>query len=207
MKTDLVTVMEHAVNGTLDTIELEWDRRTAMGVVISQAMNSTSMQVNLIDAFGTATESNVGMSFYNQDKGGLEYNFVHTMNDRGLPDTLTIEPTIKYKIVVHTMPPVIKENVELQPGRHNVIPIDVPQSNLQLTVTGLMPGERVECLVKKAGEPNGFLKISFKGDIGNRKPRVESGNRKVQQTFRVGDIEKTERRRRESDDSSAFKEI
>ncbi|WMW81566.1 phosphoribosylamine--glycine ligase [Undibacterium cyanobacteriorum] len=35
LKTDLVTVMEHAVNGTLDSIELEWDRRTAMGVVMA----------------------------------------------------------------------------------------------------------------------------------------------------------------------------
>jgi phosphoribosylamine--glycine ligase len=35
LKSDLVTVMEHAVNGTLDTIELEWDRRTAMGVVLA----------------------------------------------------------------------------------------------------------------------------------------------------------------------------
>ncbi len=37
LKTDLVTVMEHAVNGTLDSIELEWDRRTAMGVVMAAA--------------------------------------------------------------------------------------------------------------------------------------------------------------------------
>jgi phosphoribosylamine--glycine ligase len=37
LKTDLVTVMEHAVNGTLDTIELEWDRRTALGVVMAAA--------------------------------------------------------------------------------------------------------------------------------------------------------------------------
>lgn len=37
LKTDLVTVMEHAVNGTLDTIELEWDRRTALGVVLAAA--------------------------------------------------------------------------------------------------------------------------------------------------------------------------
>ncbi|HWV62853.1 MAG TPA: phosphoribosylamine--glycine ligase [Oxalicibacterium sp.] len=35
LKTDLVTVMEHAVNGTLDSIELEWDRRTALGVVMA----------------------------------------------------------------------------------------------------------------------------------------------------------------------------
>jgi phosphoribosylamine--glycine ligase len=35
LKTDLVTVMEHAIEGTLDTIELEWDRRTALGVVMA----------------------------------------------------------------------------------------------------------------------------------------------------------------------------
>ncbi|WP_211461885.1 phosphoribosylamine--glycine ligase [Collimonas silvisoli] len=37
LKTDLLQVMEHAVNGTLDTIELEWDRRTALGVVMAAA--------------------------------------------------------------------------------------------------------------------------------------------------------------------------
>ena len=37
LKTDLVKVMEHAVYGTLDQIELEWDRRTALGVVMAAA--------------------------------------------------------------------------------------------------------------------------------------------------------------------------
>jgi len=37
LKTDLVSVMEHAVNGTLDSIELSWDRRTALGVVMAAA--------------------------------------------------------------------------------------------------------------------------------------------------------------------------
>jgi phosphoribosylamine---glycine ligase len=35
LKTDLLDVMEHAVNGTLDAVELEWDRRTALGVVLA----------------------------------------------------------------------------------------------------------------------------------------------------------------------------
>ncbi|WP_343742937.1 phosphoribosylamine--glycine ligase [Herbaspirillum huttiense] len=35
LKTDLLTVFEHAVTGTLDKIELEWDRRTALGVVMA----------------------------------------------------------------------------------------------------------------------------------------------------------------------------
>jgi len=37
LKTDLLGVMEHAVNGTLDAVELEWDRRTAVGVVLAAA--------------------------------------------------------------------------------------------------------------------------------------------------------------------------
>jgi phosphoribosylamine---glycine ligase len=37
LKTDLVGVLEHAVNGSLDQVELEWDRRTALGVVMAAA--------------------------------------------------------------------------------------------------------------------------------------------------------------------------
>jgi len=35
LKTDLVSVMEHAVAGTLNDIELDWDRRAALGVVMA----------------------------------------------------------------------------------------------------------------------------------------------------------------------------
>ena len=37
LKSDLVYVMEHAVNGMLDKVELEWDRRIALGVVLAAA--------------------------------------------------------------------------------------------------------------------------------------------------------------------------
>jgi phosphoribosylamine--glycine ligase len=35
MKGDFLAVLEHAVNGTLDKIEAEWDRRVALGVVMA----------------------------------------------------------------------------------------------------------------------------------------------------------------------------
>ncbi len=35
LKTDFVHVLEQAINGQLDSIELEWDRRTALGVVMA----------------------------------------------------------------------------------------------------------------------------------------------------------------------------
>jgi len=37
LKSDLANIVEHAVNGTLDQIEAEWDRRTALGVVMAAA--------------------------------------------------------------------------------------------------------------------------------------------------------------------------
>lgn len=37
LKTDLVGLMEHAVNGTLNLAEAEWDRRFALGVVMASA--------------------------------------------------------------------------------------------------------------------------------------------------------------------------
>jgi phosphoribosylamine---glycine ligase len=37
LKSDLVTLAEHAVAGTLDKVEAEWDRRTALGVVMASA--------------------------------------------------------------------------------------------------------------------------------------------------------------------------
>lgn len=37
MKTDFVDLLEHGVNGTLDQIESEWDRRCALGVVLAAA--------------------------------------------------------------------------------------------------------------------------------------------------------------------------
>ena len=35
LKSDLVELVLHAVNGTLDRVEAEWDRRSALGVVLA----------------------------------------------------------------------------------------------------------------------------------------------------------------------------
>ena len=37
LKSDLLTLLEHGVAGTLNTVEAEWDRRTALGVVMAAA--------------------------------------------------------------------------------------------------------------------------------------------------------------------------
>lgn len=37
LKSNFAVIVEHAINGTLDKIEVEWDRRTALGVVMAAA--------------------------------------------------------------------------------------------------------------------------------------------------------------------------
>ena len=37
LKSDFAAIIEHAINGTLDKVEAEWDRRTALGVVLAAA--------------------------------------------------------------------------------------------------------------------------------------------------------------------------
>jgi len=120
-------------------------------VVISQALNNTTLQVNLLDQSSRALETDVNMTFYDSKNGKMLENFVHTINDRGVPDTISLDPVNKYDIVVHTLPPVKKQNVEIVAGRHNIVAIDAPQGRLKLVVNGVTNYNRLQCIIKKTG--------------------------------------------------------
>lgn len=134
------------------TTESEFE--TILGVVVSQAINETTCQVNLLDINGRALETNVNMTFYDVRTKRPIHNFIHTMNDRGVPDTLTVDPSFVYDIQVHTVPPVFKSGVTLIPGRHNIIPIDAPQGELNLKVDGITAYADLQAIVRKKGEMN-----------------------------------------------------
>ena len=76
---------------------------------------------------------------------------VHTLQKNGLPDTLLLDPTAKYNMTVHTIPPVSKKNIELTPGRHNIIAVDVPQGVIELGLqTTMRTGNDIMCVVRKS---------------------------------------------------------
>jgi len=106
----------------------------ALNIVISQALNSTTAQVNLLDQDNKPTETNVNMTFYDNFSGLIKYNFIHTLNSKGVPDTLVIDPLMTYDITVHTIPPVGIKNISLNPGKHTIIPIEAAQGMLNLKV-------------------------------------------------------------------------
>ncbi|MDD2775749.1 MAG: phosphoribosylamine--glycine ligase [Gallionella sp.] len=57
LKSDLLNLVEHAVNGTLDQVEVEWDRRTALGVVMAAAnYPDTPRKGDVISGLPKATE-------------------------------------------------------------------------------------------------------------------------------------------------------
>lgn len=123
-----------------------------MDVVISQALNATTAQVNLLDYNGNPTETNVNMTFYNQFSGKVIYNYIHTMNHRGLPDTLILDHLITYRMRVNTIPPVVVENIKLTAGKHTVIAADAPQGSVVVKVADQMQYKGVEFIVRKAGD-------------------------------------------------------
>jgi Ca-activated chloride channel homolog len=126
--------------------------QNVLQVVISQAMNNTSVQVNLLDADGYPTETDVNMTFYDNFSKSIQYNFMHTMNHRGVPDTIPLDPSLKYDLQVHTLPEVGKKDIKIIPGKHNIIAVDAPQGLLKLKMNGLNEYDDLKCIVRKSGE-------------------------------------------------------
>ena len=138
--------------GTYFDATNEKDFKKALNVVISQALNSTTMQVNLLDEAGRPTETDAGMTFYDAFSGKVMYNFVHTLNNRGLPDTLIVDPLVTYRIEIHTLPSKIIDSVHISPGKHTVVAADVPQGYLQLKMAGISNAAKgLQCIVRKHG--------------------------------------------------------
>jgi Ca-activated chloride channel family protein len=134
--------------------ETETDFENVLNVVISQAINNTTAQVNLLDTYGKPTETDVLMTFTDHRTGREISNIYHTLNYRDQPDTLYLDPGYVFDIKVHTIPPVYKKNITITAGRHNTIAIDAPQGILKLQIDGITNYKNLQALVidKKTNE-------------------------------------------------------
>ncbi len=129
--------------------------RYALNVAIHKALNPTTAQVNLLDIEGHPVETDVNMTFYNKTTGVMMHNLIHTINAKGFPDTLDLDPMVDYQMAVHTIPPISVDSFGLSTGKHNIIGLDAPQGYLQVAFQGR--GHRdhfVNCIIRKNGEMN-----------------------------------------------------
>jgi len=131
------------------------DERTfkkVLNIVISQALNSTTAQINLLDANGNPSETDVAVSLYDNYSGAHLQTFMHTLNGKGHPDTLTLDPAMVYNMTVHTIPEVRLDSFQLIPGKHNIFGVDAAQGFLEVKAGDYRNRDNIKALVRKKGE-------------------------------------------------------
>jgi Ca-activated chloride channel family protein len=125
---------------------------SAMDVVITQASYVTTAQINLLDQSGMPTETDVEVTLYDAHTSEVVDHYVHALRSGGMPDTLSLDPDVTYDLTVHTVPPVRVTNIELIPGKHNIIAAQAPQGFLVLKTTGTYDASSTQCVVRLSGE-------------------------------------------------------
>ncbi len=123
-----------------------------LDIVITHALTETTLQVNLMDEFGYPSETDIPMTFFNNNSGNIKYNFVHTINQRGNPDTIRIDPLIEYRIKVHTTPPVYLDSLLMAPGKHNIAAIDAPRGSLKVIQKKGFQYRDLKFIVRESGK-------------------------------------------------------
>jgi Ca-activated chloride channel family protein len=138
------------------TDEAEFE--TVLGIIISQVLDNTTAQVNLLDQAGKPTETDEPVLFLDQLNGAVRYSFMHTLNYMGVPDTLMIDPLMTYNLVVFTIPQVRKDSIVLTPGKHNHIGVHAPQGSLELRTAGGKRVDGLKAVIRVAGD-NSILHV------------------------------------------------
>ena len=127
--------------------------KSVLKFVISQALNNTTVQINLNNLRNLPKETNVTMSLYNDKNGKLLHTYMHTLNRAQNPDTLALDPLYTYRLVVHTVPIVEVKEIKLVPGKHNIINANTPLGELNLKIQGsINQYTGLNCLVKTRKE-------------------------------------------------------
>lgn len=99
---------------------------------MERALITTPLQVYLLDIYKKPRETDVPMTFYDNANGFIRYNFVHSVIKPAEPDIMFLDPLVSYKLKVHTMPPVYVDSINLEPGKHTIIKVNVPQGFLMI---------------------------------------------------------------------------
>lgn len=119
--------------GTYSDAEDKESFRNVFKNILNTVLDKTTVQVNLNNIVGQALETNVTMFFYESGTANLKYTFVHTLNRYGFPDTLYLDPSISYDLIVNTMPALTKTGIKLKEHVHNTLVIPAAQGVIKLT--------------------------------------------------------------------------
>lgn len=138
--------------------------REILEIIITQVLNTTTAQVNLLDKDGRPTETDVNMTFYDATSGKIKNNIIHTINHKGNPDTLYLDPLLTYRIVIHTLPKIIIDTAWVTAGKHTIIAASAPQGYLELKSLGRIEYRDMQAIIRENGkmESLNYQKINEK---------------------------------------------
>lgn len=127
--------------------------KKVMQSILSDVIMNTTVQINLNDINIKPTETNTTVFLYEAGTKNLKYTFMHTLNMKSNPDTLTIiDPEMKYDVVVNTLPRAEIKNVSIQKGTHNYINVYCPQGKLSIRIKGPTKKAEVKVIVRQDGK-------------------------------------------------------
>jgi Ca-activated chloride channel family protein len=132
--------------------------------ILSKALLNTTVQINLNTVESKPLETDVSMFLYEAGTPNLKYTFVHTLNRKGLPDTLVLDPSLRYDLRVATVPPISKNNIAIIPHTHNTIQLAAGQGQLKVTSVKSPEGSKLETRVLQT-EAGKTLHVQQLGDI------------------------------------------
>lgn len=94
--------------------------REVLDIVIEQAMHDTTYEIDLLDMAG-AHKSNVAVTLRDRHSGEVMQQFIHTLNQNMVPDTMHIDPVPTYDVTIHTLPPLVRDSIRLNARSHNTL--------------------------------------------------------------------------------------
>ncbi len=113
--------------GTYAEAENKETFKNVLNSVINKALGNTTVQINLNNINKIPLETDVTMFLYKAGTFELKYTFTHTLNKFNNPDTLILDPTISYDLVVNTTPKLELKGIVIKKYVHNTIVVDAPQ--------------------------------------------------------------------------------
>jgi len=110
--------------------------KKALNVIVEQALDPTTGQINLGNPQGEEAVTNLPILLRNTASHMVDRSIIHTMNFKKNPDTLSFDPNTEYQGTVYSIPPQNIHVTTIQPSVHNFLESQFELGSFQLIIPG-----------------------------------------------------------------------
>jgi Ca-activated chloride channel homolog len=135
--------------GTYLNAETPGKFHEALNLALERSFAKTTVSV-LLQGANQKPETNINVTFQNAYTGFPMYEFVNYLDANRKPDTVEVDPMVRYDLVVNTIPPIIKAGTEIRLGEHTTLTIPVVQGNL-LILQEENKKQNLQCIIREKG--------------------------------------------------------